>query len=122
MTGSAPPAAYRAASGSPVPRPALWAAQAAFVVVGMGYAAVSVYWGLRGSWQGRYGRRYRGDGGPDRHGRRARGGLGRCCAEGRGRERALARHAYLWDPWFLGWGLLVLVALVTTRPAVSGVT
>ena len=37
-------------------------------------------------------------------------------------QRALAWHAYLWDPWFLGWGLLILVVLVTTRPAVSGVT
>jgi hypothetical protein len=26
-------------------------------------------------------------------------------------HRALAWHAYLWDPWFLAWGLLVIVAL-----------
>ena len=37
-------------------------------------------------------------------------------------ERALAWHAYLWDPWFLGWGLLVLVVLIASRPAVRGVT
>ncbi len=28
---------------------------------------------------------------------------------------ALAWHAYLWDPWFLAWGLLVVVALVESR-------
>jgi hypothetical protein len=27
-------------------------------------------------------------------------------------HRALAWHAYLWDPWFLVWGLLIAVALV----------
>ncbi|MHB1789022.1 MAG: DUF3995 domain-containing protein [Acidimicrobiales bacterium] len=26
-------------------------------------------------------------------------------------RRALAWHAYLWDPWFLVWGLLVIAAL-----------
>ncbi len=26
-------------------------------------------------------------------------------------HRALAWHAYLWDPWFLIWGLLVAIAL-----------
>lgn|GEM_PF-1998098 len=26
-------------------------------------------------------------------------------------HRALAWHAYLWDPWFLGWGLLLTAAL-----------
>ncbi len=30
-------------------------------------------------------------------------------------HRALKWHAYLWDPWFLAWGLLVTVALVQTR-------
>jgi Protein of unknown function (DUF3995) len=31
---------------------------------------------------------------------------------GRGTDhRALAYHAFLWDPWFLVWGLLVLAAL-----------
>lgn len=30
-------------------------------------------------------------------------------------HRALAWHAYLWDPWFLVWGLLVLAALVRSR-------
>jgi hypothetical protein len=31
-------------------------------------------------------------------------------------RRALAWHAYLWDPWFLVWGLLAIVALRLTRP------
>jgi hypothetical protein len=30
-------------------------------------------------------------------------------------HRALAWHAYLWDPWFLVWGALVTVALVRSR-------
>ena len=30
-------------------------------------------------------------------------------------ERALAWHAYLWDPWFLVWGLLVATALWQSR-------
>jgi hypothetical protein len=30
-------------------------------------------------------------------------------------HRALRWHAYLWDPWFGVWGLLVIVALVQTR-------
>ncbi|MFZ0088917.1 MAG: DUF3995 domain-containing protein [Solirubrobacteraceae bacterium] len=30
-------------------------------------------------------------------------------------HRALAWHAYLWDPWFLIWGLLIAVALRLTR-------
>ncbi|MDQ6778096.1 MAG: DUF3995 domain-containing protein [Actinomycetota bacterium] len=30
-------------------------------------------------------------------------------------HRALAWHAYLWDPWFLIWGLLVGVALLRGR-------
>jgi Protein of unknown function (DUF3995) len=30
-------------------------------------------------------------------------------------HRALRWHAYLWDPWFLIWGLLVTIALVQTR-------
>ncbi|TWP36645.1 DUF3995 domain-containing protein [Leekyejoonella antrihumi] len=29
--------------------------------------------------------------------------------------RALAWHAYLWDPWFLLWGLLIAAALVARR-------
>jgi len=29
--------------------------------------------------------------------------------------RALAWHAYLWDPWFLVWGLLVTAALIRGR-------
>ena len=28
---------------------------------------------------------------------------------------ALAWHAYLWDPWFLLWGLLVAAGLLATR-------
>lgn len=31
-------------------------------------------------------------------------------------RRALAWHAYLWDPWFLIWGLLIAVALWRGRP------
>jgi Protein of unknown function (DUF3995) len=31
-------------------------------------------------------------------------------------HRALAWHAYLWDPWFLLWGILVTAALVRSRP------
>jgi len=30
-------------------------------------------------------------------------------------RRALAWHAFLWDPWFLVWGLLVALALQLTR-------
>jgi hypothetical protein len=30
-------------------------------------------------------------------------------------HRALAWHAYLWDPWFLVWGTLVTAALVRSR-------
>ncbi len=30
-------------------------------------------------------------------------------------HRALAWHAYLWDPWFLVWGLLVATALLRGR-------
>lgn len=30
-------------------------------------------------------------------------------------HRALRWHAYLWDPWFGVWGLLVTIALVQTR-------
>lgn len=32
-------------------------------------------------------------------------------------HRALAWHAYLWDPWFLVWGLLIAWALVRARTA-----
>jgi Protein of unknown function (DUF3995) len=155
-------------------------------VVGMAYAAVSVYWGLGGSWlvdtvggtletAGRSGTavtvaavwaaavlkavaamipvlycrlsagRLRADRPPGRRLRLPRilmwleaailtlyGGAltavgllvqGGVIASGADADRrALAWHAYLWDPWFFGWGLLVLVTLVTTRPAVSGVT
>jgi hypothetical protein len=34
-------------------------------------------------------------------------------------HRALAWHAYLWDPWFLLWGLLVTAALIRSRPAAA---
>ena len=34
-------------------------------------------------------------------------------------RRALAWHAYLWDPWFLAWGLLVITALLLPRSAVG---
>jgi hypothetical protein len=30
-------------------------------------------------------------------------------------HRALAWHAYLWDPWFLVWGLLIAAALLRAR-------
>lgn len=30
-------------------------------------------------------------------------------------HRALAWHAFVWDPWFLVWGLLVLAALIGER-------
>lgn len=30
-------------------------------------------------------------------------------------RRALAWHAYLWDPWFLVWGVLLATALGTSR-------
>ncbi len=32
----------------------------------------------------------------------------------------LAWHAYLWDPWFLAWGVLVLLAMMLTRPTCRG--
>jgi hypothetical protein len=32
-------------------------------------------------------------------------------------HRALAWHAFLWDPWFLLWGVLVAAALARSRPA-----
>jgi hypothetical protein len=31
--------------------------------------------------------------------------------------KALRWHAYLWDPWFLGWGVLVALALLASRPS-----
>ena len=31
-------------------------------------------------------------------------------------HRALAWHVYLWDPWFLLWGVLVTAALTGSRP------
>jgi hypothetical protein len=31
-------------------------------------------------------------------------------------HRALAWHAYLWDPWFAAWGLALLTSLWLTRP------
>lgn len=30
-------------------------------------------------------------------------------------RRALMWHAYLWDPWFLLWGLLIATALLRTK-------
>jgi hypothetical protein len=35
-------------------------------------------------------------------------------------DRALAWHAYLWDPWFLVWGLLALTALLASRNVRDG--
>ena len=34
-------------------------------------------------------------------------------------HRAQRWHAFLWDPWFLVWGLLLATALALTRPAVQ---
>ena len=34
-------------------------------------------------------------------------------------QRAYAWHAYLWDPWFLVWGLLVTAALWQSRRSVA---
>jgi len=36
------------------------------------------------------------------------------------RDPALAWHAYLWDPWFLAWGLLCIVALRGSRRTAPG--
>lgn len=35
-------------------------------------------------------------------------------------RRVLAWHAFLWDPWFLVWGVLVAGALLSSRPRVTG--
>jgi len=35
-------------------------------------------------------------------------------------SRALAWHAYLWDPWFLLWGLALMTCLILTRPGRPG--
>jgi hypothetical protein len=37
-------------------------------------------------------------------------------------ERALAWHAYLWDPWFLVWDLLVTAALWQSRRSLARAT
>jgi hypothetical protein len=34
-------------------------------------------------------------------------------------HRVLAWHAFLWDPWFLVWGLLLAGALLATRPGAT---
>lgn len=31
-------------------------------------------------------------------------------------RHAMAWHAFFWDPWFLLWGILVIVALLSSRP------
>ncbi len=31
-------------------------------------------------------------------------------------HRAIAWHAFLWDPWFAAWGILVTAALLLSRP------
>ena len=36
-------------------------------------------------------------------------------------HRALEWHAYLWDPWFLVWGLLVTAALLRSRHLMRGI-
>lgn len=35
-------------------------------------------------------------------------------------HRALAWHAFLWDPWFLSWGVLVTIAMVASRRRDNG--
>jgi hypothetical protein len=35
-------------------------------------------------------------------------------------HRALEWHAYLWDPWFLVWGVLVTAALLRSRRLITG--
>ena len=123
MTGTAPRLACRSASRRPIPQSAPGAARAAFVVE-MTYAAISVYWGTGRKLAAGHGRRHPGAAGLS--GVLTVVGLlvqGRVIASGaHADERALAWPAYLWDPWFLGGGLLVLVVLVTTRPTVRGVT
>jgi hypothetical protein len=162
-----PPSPGRDANGG------LWAARAAFVV-GALYAAVSVYWGLGGTWLldtvggslARLGRAH------DAtvivavwvtaclkltaallplvairapRGRTAR--VSRLLAWISGAilttygavltvvgllvqadvihrsagadRRALAWHAYFWDPWFLLWGLLIVTALLRNRAATA---
>ena len=34
-------------------------------------------------------------------------------------RHAMAWHTYLWDPWFLLWGLLVTVALLYSRASIG---
>jgi hypothetical protein len=41
--------------------------------------------------------------------------LGVIAAAAHADHRALRWHAFLWDPWFLAWGVLLAVALSTTR-------
>jgi hypothetical protein len=41
-------------------------------------------------------------------------------ASARADQLALRWHAYLWDPWFLIWGILVFTALRLSRPGQSG--
>lgn len=35
-------------------------------------------------------------------------------------QRALLWHAYLWDPWFLAWGILIATALLRSQSATRG--
>jgi Protein of unknown function (DUF3995) len=35
-------------------------------------------------------------------------------------HKALRWHAYLWDPWFLVWGLLLAIGLALSRPRRTG--
>jgi len=41
--------------------------------------------------------------------------VGAIATDASANHRALAWHAYLWDPWFLVWGLLSLTALLASR-------
>ena len=42
--------------------------------------------------------------------------LGLITAAAHADQRALRWHAFLWDPWFLLWGLLLCIALRAARP------
>jgi hypothetical protein len=94
-------------------------------VVGLAYAAVSVYWAAGGTWLldtvggglGQQGRA--GDLGVivavwAAAALKFTGAVVPLAAAGAD-HRALAWHAYLWDPWFLLWGVLVTAALVRSR-------
>ena len=80
------------ASADPRHRRARTAAVAAGAL-GVLYAAISAYWALGGTWL------LNTVGGSLEH------------------RTALAWHAFLWDPWFLAWGLLACATLGISRGA-----